>query len=129
MINNQKISETETQDTGARLEINNQERVITIRIGTSLDLRHHEIFMKAIKYAQSSISNRIVVDLEKTQLIFDSGLALLMMLNTRNWRKSCKVRIINCNPDLEQRIEQGLKAGKFNLSQGSQHLDDRLGVE
>lgn len=129
MINNQKLSESGTQDTGARLDINNQECVITISVGTSLDLRLHDIFMKAIKYAQSSVRNRIVVDLERTHLIFDSGLALLMMLNIRSWRKSCKVLIINCNPDLEQRIEQGLTAGMFNLSQGSQHHGYRVAFE
>jgi len=122
LINNQKLSESGTQVTGAGLDINNQECVITIRVGTSLDLRLHDVFMKAIKYAQRSTRNRIVVDLDKTHLIFDSGLALLMMLNIRSWRKSCKVLIINCNPDLEQRIEQGLTAGMFNLSRGCQHL-------
>lgn len=129
MISNQKLSNSEIQDTGARLDVNKQDCIITIKIGTSMDLRLYNLFMRAIKHAQSSIRHRIVVDLEKTHRIFDSGLALLMLLNTRSWRKSYKILIINCNPELERRIEQGLAPGMFNLSQGNRYFDCRAAIE
>ncbi len=129
MISNLKLSNSEIQGTGARLDVNKQDCIITIKIGTSMDLRLYDLFMNAIKHAQSSIRHRIVVDMEKTNRIFDSGLALLMLLNTRSWRKSCKILIINCNPDLEQRIEQGLAHGMFNLSQGNQYPGCMVTIE
>jgi len=129
MISNQKLLKSRKRGTGARLDVNKQDCVITIKIGTSLDLRLNDIFMKAIRHAQGSIRNRIVVDLEKTHRIFDSGLALLMLLNIRSWRKSCKVLIINCSPDLEQRIEQGLTPGMFNLSQRKQYPGSQGAIE
>jgi anti-anti-sigma regulatory factor len=125
MINDRKLVTSETQRTGASLDVNQQEGTITIKVGTNLDLGIHDLFMKAAMHAQSSIRNRIVVDLDKTQRIFDSGLALLRQLDIRSWRKSCKVRIINCTPDLVQRIEQGLVPGMFNLSQAQQRNDYR----
>jgi len=117
MISNQKFSISGIQGAAAGLDVNQQDCVITIKIGTSLDLSLCDLFMKAIRHAQGSIRSRIVVDLENTHRIFDSGLALLMLLNVRSWRKSCKILIINCNPDIKQRIEQGLAPGIFNLSQ------------
>ncbi|UCB53819.1 MAG: hypothetical protein JSW45_07545 [Thiotrichales bacterium] len=115
--------------TGASLDINQRDYVITIKVGANLDLSLHDLFMKAIRYGQGSIRNRIVVDLEKTQRIFDSGLVLLMMLDLRSWRKSCKVRIINCSVDLEQRIHQCLAPGLFNLSQDNQQSYDRIAAQ
>ena len=129
MFTNKNHSKFERQSTGARLLINRRDCVITIKIGTNMDLRLYDLFMKAIRHAQGSIRNRIVVDLEKTDRIFDSGLSLLLLLNTRSWRRSCKVLIINCNPDLEQRIEQGLAPGMFNLSQGNQNLGYGFNIE
>ena len=111
------------------MSFNEQDCTITIKVGTSLDLSLHDLFMQAIMHAQSSIRNRIVVDLDNTHQIFDSGLALLMQLDIRSWRKSCKVLIINCNPNLEQRIEQTLAPGMFNLSQSNQHLDWLVAIE
>lgn len=129
MVSQQILFTPEIQDADARLDINKQDCVITIEVGPNLDLSLHDLFMKAVKHAQSSIRNRIVVDLEKTQRIFDSGLAMLMLLDMRSWRKSCKVLIINCNPDLEQKIEQGLAPGKFNLSKGNQLLGCQGAIE
>jgi len=129
VISHQKYVKSSIQNTGAHLDINEQDCIITINVGTNLDLRLHDLFMKAIRHAQGSIRNRIVVDLEKTQRIFDSGLALLLQLDNRSWRKSCKVHIINCDPELEQRIERVLAPGKFNLSLSQQPAGYRAAIE
>ena len=125
MISHRKLVTSGSHNTGASLDVNEQDGTITIKVGTNLDLGIHDLFMKATRHAQSSIRNRIVVDLDKTQRIFDSGLALLRQLDIRSWRMSCKVRIINCTPDLEQRIEQVLDPGMFNLSLAQQRNDNR----
>lgn len=129
MISHQKIVTSSLQNTGASLDINEQDCIITIKVGTNLDLRLHDLFMTAIRHAQGSIRNRIVVDLENTRRIFDSGLALLVQLNMRSWRKSCKVNIINCDPELEQQIERVLSPGIFNLSRNQQHTGYRIAIE
>ena len=129
MTSNQELSRSVNQYTDDRLDVNKQDCVITIRIGTSLDLRLYDLFIQAIKHAQGSIRNRIVVDLEKTHRIFDSGLALLALLDARSWRKSCKVLIVNCNPDLVRRIEHGLAPGMFSLSQDNSYLGCQAAIE
>lgn len=93
---------------------------ILINVGEDLDLRLSDTFLQAVSCAQRDVSSRIVVDLSKTRRIFDSGLALLMLLNDRTWRLSGKIRIINCRPELKHRLSRGLVPGMFNLVQGSQ---------
>lgn len=104
----------------AYLNVDEIASVITITVGEVLDLRFRDTFLKAIECAQRDVTCRIVVDLRKTRRIFDSGLAMLMLLNDRTWRLSGKIRIINCNPALKQRLARSLDTGKFNLTQGCQ---------
>jgi anti-anti-sigma regulatory factor len=93
---------------------------IIINVGEDLDLRLSDTFLQAVSCAQRDVTSRIVVDLSKTRRIFDSGLAMLMLLNDRTWRLSGKIRIINCRPELKHRLSRGLIPGMFNLVQGCQ---------
>jgi anti-anti-sigma regulatory factor len=111
----------ESPDTnGAYLNVDDTGSAITINVGEDLDLRLRDIFLRAVACAQRNVASRIVVDLSQTRRIFDSGLAMLMLLNDRAWRLSGKIRIINCRPELKQRLARGLAVGKFNLVQGCQ---------
>jgi len=93
---------------------------IIINVGEDLDLRLRDTFLRAVGCAQMDVAGRIVVDLSKTRRIFDSGLAMLMMLDDRTWRLSGKIRIINCSPELKQRLARSLLPDRFNLVQGCQ---------
>jgi anti-anti-sigma regulatory factor len=93
---------------------------ITISVGVDLDLRLRDIIMQAVVCAQRDVASRIVVDLRKTRRIFDSGLAMLMLLNDRSWRLSGKIRIINCRPELKHRLMRNLLPDNFNLVHGWQ---------
>lgn len=89
---------------------------LTIKPGENLDSSSASLFTRAIAEAQHDVGTLIVVDMTDTRRIFDSGVALLKMLDERSWRRACKVRIINCSPHLERSITQGLTPGTFNLS-------------
>ena len=89
---------------------------ITIRVGNEFDGSASAVFRNVIEQAQHEVGTVIVVDMANTQRIFDSGLELLKMLDKRSWRRTTKIRIINCSPDMERRITHGLPTGTFNLS-------------
>lgn len=89
---------------------------LTIKPGENLDSGSASLFSRAIAEAQHDVGTLIVVDMEKTRNIFDSGVALLKVLDERSWRRASKIRIINCSPHLKRRLTQGLTPGKFNLS-------------
>jgi len=103
----------------ASLEIGEQGQVhiITIRVGEDLDGGAIGIFTKAIAEAQHEVGTLIVVNMANTRRIFDSGLELLKLLDERSWRRTNKIRIINCRPDLECRFAHGLNPGTFDLSE------------
>ena len=117
-------SRTAVQRRTARLDINKQDGVITIKVGDDLDLRLHDLFLEALEQAQHDAGSRIVVDLSNTRRIVDSGLALLMLLDERSWRLACKVRVENCRPELQHRLGHGLPHGMFNLSSNCQVLEE-----
>jgi anti-anti-sigma regulatory factor len=102
----------------ASLEIKDRGDVhtITINVGEDLDDGANNLFTKAIIEAQHDVGTLIVVNMANTRRIFDSGLALLKLLNERSWRRTNKIRIINCRPDLECRFAHGLNPGIFDLS-------------
>lgn len=102
------------------LKVDSYGHSITISVGEDLDLRLRDLFMQAVVCAQRDVASRIVVDLRKTSRIFDSGLAMLMLLNDRAWRLSGKIRIINCRPELKHRLMRNLLTDNFNLVQGWQ---------
>jgi anti-anti-sigma regulatory factor len=89
---------------------------LTVYVGEDLDFLAKDTFKRAIAEAQRSLNACVVVDLENTKRIDDSGLELLSMLNTGCWRMSRKVRIVNCSADLECRFAGGLERGVFDLS-------------
>ena len=115
--------ENQSPDTGVEISDQGDVRTVTIRVGEELDRSANDIFTRAITEAQHDVGNLIVVDLANTRRITDSGLALLIKLNERSWRTACKVRIVNCNPELHYRITHHLDPGTFNLSLDCSELE------
>lgn len=111
-------------DCRANLNVDETGSAITINVGEDLDLRLRDTFLQAVAWAQRSVARRIIVDLGKTRRIFDSGLAMLMLLNDRSWRLSSRVRIINCRPELKHRLVHGLIPARFNLVQDCQDCQE-----
>ena len=99
------------QTSGASLNVDDRDSAIIIIVGQDLDLRLLDMFLQAVGCVQRGIISRIVVDLSKTRRIFDSGVAMLMLINGR---LSGRIRIINCNPDLKSRLTRGLSSAMFN---------------
>jgi anti-anti-sigma regulatory factor len=99
------------------MNVDKNDPAITINVGEDLDLRLRDTFLQVVGCAQRNVASRIVVDLSKTRRIFDSGLAMLMLLNARAWRLSSKIRIVNYRPELQRRLVDGLNPDIFNLDQ------------
>ena len=93
--------------------------VVTIRVGRDLDLRLCKVFLKAAAQAQRLAASRIVVDMRQTRRLYDSGLAMLMVLHDRAWYLTEKIRITNCSPEIRGRLTGGLLPKLFNLAKNS----------
>ena len=101
------------------LNVSKDGSVVTIRVGRDLDLRLCNVFLKAAAQAQTLAASRIVVDLHQTRRLYDSGLAMLMVLHDRAWYLTENIRIINCRPEIRGRLADGLFPKLFNLADGS----------
>lgn len=88
---------------------------IRIDAGKNLDYRLHEHFVQACNRTHNSIVNRIVIDLENTVSIDESGLALLMMLHDRALHLQKGIELRNCSPALKNRLDSDLYTGIFNF--------------
>jgi len=101
------------------LNVSEDGSVVIIRVGRNLDLRLCDIFLKAAAQAQRLAASRIVVDLRQTRRLYDSGLAMLMLLHDRAWYLTEKIRITNCRPEIRDRLTDDLFPRLFNLAEGS----------
>jgi len=101
------------------LNVSEDGSVVIIRVGRDLDLRLCNVFLKAAAQAQRLAASRIVVDLRQTRRLYDSGLAMLMALHDRTWYLNEKIRIINCSPEIRDRLTDDLLPKLFNLAEGS----------
>ena len=101
------------------LNVSEDGSVVTIRVGQDLDLRLCNIFLKAAAHAQRLAASRIVVDLRQTRRIYDSGLAMLMVLHDRAWYLTEKIRITNCSPEIRSKLTDDLLPQLFNLAENS----------
>jgi len=107
------------------LNVSEKGTVVTIRVGKDLDLRDCNPFLEAVSRAQRLAASRIVVDLCQTRRLFDSGLAMLMMLHDRAWYLTEKICITNCRPEIRDRLSGDVFPELFNLAEGRQNLASR----
>lgn len=62
------------------------------------------------------VSTEYVIDLDRVNEVFDSGLALLLMLHRRLNRDGANLRIINCSPEIARRCESiGMKVDELDF--------------
>jgi len=109
------------------LNVSEKGTVATIRVGKDLDLRVCNTFLEAVTRAQRLAASRIVVDLCQTRRLYDSGLAMLMLLHDRAWFLTEKIRITNCRPEIRGRLTGDVFPELFNLAEGRQ--TSRVGHE
>jgi len=102
-----------------QLNVSEDGSVVTIRVGRDLDLRLCNVFLKAAAQAQRLAASRIVVDLRQTRRLYDSGVAMLMVLHDRAWYLTEKICITNCSPEIRGRLTDDLLPKLFNLAEKS----------
>ena len=92
-------------------------KVITIRVDEQLDFSAHRAFSHACEeLAAYPDTRRIIIDLSKTQRVFDSGLAMLLMLRDRAGRLKGRIMLANCGPEIRERLATGKFGAQFHIA-------------
>ena len=90
--------------------------VITIEIDENLDLTSHGVFSDASRLAGHADVRSIEVDLGKTRTVRDSGLAMLLMLSKLTDHNRNPIRLINCRPEISNRLTASGEATRFRIT-------------
>jgi anti-anti-sigma regulatory factor len=77
---------------------------INIRTGKSLDLRALSMVTRVCNLVKHPQIRYVVIDLKNTRHIRDSGLAMLMLLRQRIGKMVRHITIVNCRPELKERL-------------------------
>lgn len=90
--------------------------VVLIKAGQSLDLSAFRKFKDATNIARNhSLNTTIVVDLNITRQLFDSGKAALLALHQSTGHFKNRIRLTNVEPQIEQQLNLGKLSGLFDI--------------
>ena len=89
---------------------------IRIDVGENFDFRLRDHFIRACQRTRTSIVGKIIVDLQDTCRVDDSGLALLMMLHDRALHTQEGIEVVNCSPRLRNRLDSEMSSEIFRVS-------------
>jgi anti-anti-sigma factor len=92
-------------------------KVITIRVDEQLDFSAHRAFSHACEeLAAYPDTRKIIIDLSKTRRVFDSGLAMLLMLRDRAGRLKGRIMLANCGPEIREQLATGKFGAQFHIA-------------
>lgn len=83
---------------------NRNDDTISIRAGESLDLSACDVVTRVCNLAKHPHIRFVVIDLENTKHIRDSGLAILILLRQRARKLVRQITIVNCRSEVKSRI-------------------------
>ena len=83
---------------GGQLRWNRKSNTLVVRLGEQLDLRLIALFRQAIDTLLTVRPRTLVVDLAATEKVFDSGMALLLLLNHHAGHLQERILLANCGP-------------------------------
>lgn len=90
--------------------------VVFIRVDECLDMTAYTLFGEAAALAVSNpMFSAIVVDLGKTQQLFDSGRAMLLTLRERAGRLKNRIYLANARPEIKLKLTQGTFPTMFHI--------------
>jgi anti-anti-sigma regulatory factor len=90
--------------------------VILISADERLDLFAYEAFGEAANLAiNNPRPSAIVVDLGKTQQLFDSGKAMLLTLHQRAGRLKDRIYLTNVGAEIKHKLTQGRFSNLFHI--------------
>jgi anti-anti-sigma factor len=92
-------------------------KVITIRVDEQLDFSAHRAFSHACEeLAAYPDTRKIIIDLSRTRRVFDSGLAMLLMLRDRAGRLKGRIMLANCGPEIRERLSTSKFGAQFHIA-------------
>ncbi|EIC22280.1 STAS domain-containing protein [Thiorhodovibrio frisius] len=89
---------------GGQLAWNRKSNTLVVRLGEQLDLRLIALFRQAIETLLKVRPRTLVVDLAATEKVFDSGMALLLLLNHHAGYLRERILLANCGPRVYCRL-------------------------
>lgn len=92
-------------------------RTIRICADENLDWRIFKIFDRAAAQASCGKIKSIEVDFQKTRIIRDSGLNMLLMLVKLSGLSSNQIVLVNCRPEIQERLYETRFSGRFHVAQ------------
>ena len=91
-------------------------KTLVLRIGECLDLSINALVQQAIQALEASRPERVVVDLTATRKVFDSGMALLLLLRNRAGHLRDRIYLTNCAPRICSRLARAGIASQFRIA-------------
>jgi HptB-dependent secretion and biofilm anti anti-sigma factor len=97
--------------------ISTEGNVITLSIAERLDFSAHDNFCEAAQHGAAHRGAKYVIDLGRTERIYDSGIGLLLMLRKRAGGGDADIRIVNCRPELKDALTACDRSGAFWITE------------
>ena len=91
-------------------------KTLVLRIGECLDLSIKAVVQQAVQSLQANRPERVVVDLTSTRKVFDSGMALLLLLRDRAGHLRDRIYLTNCAPRICSRLTRAGIASQFRIA-------------
>lgn len=88
---------------------------LTVKIGTHFDISSSRFFNQMIKSIRSISPKILVIDLIETQHLFDSGLALLMLLQQQAFELENRIYLINGNSKIVDALSASSVTKKLHI--------------
>ncbi|WPL12883.1 MULTISPECIES: STAS domain-containing protein [Thiorhodovibrio] len=89
---------------GGELAWDKKSNTLVVRPGEQLDLRLIALIRQAIETLLTVKPRTLVVDLSATEKVFDSGMALLLLLNHHAGYLRERIVLANCGPRVYRRL-------------------------
>ncbi len=75
---------------------------VTVHIGERLDFSANGVLQHAAKRTKNPDVREVVIDLDATTRLYDSGMALLMLLRKGVGRLKDQIYVVNCCPEIRK---------------------------
>lgn len=82
------------------------QRTLILRLGQRFDISALGLINRILRSPHTTSIGQIVLDLRATTMLFDSGLALLLMLHARAGPLRERIHLINCRPAVRRRLDE-----------------------
>jgi len=90
-------------------------KTLWVPIGERLDISVNRKMVRARKMVKGITVDRLVIDLAETRHVYDSGLALLLLLHQHAGELKDHIHLINCRPRVRKRLTGSPIGSRFHI--------------